>query len=255
MSEFLPVFASNALGEAAERAAQVARGRATLDDVLALCRCFRVAGIATLFLEGTADALQTCLSMSGRAYGAWLAAAPDEAKVTGLGLPLLDAVAAGDLDAAAEIARRSRHAWAKGEEYEEDFLFHEFLMRRFFLDAPAADCDALLARWKAALQGSADPRLDVCRALHGSDAKAFARALPRFLRERADDLREAAEGGGVAPERVATEGELSVEGVALARLADRIGIATEEDYRHVPSTAREVPRGPFDPDAWKKVTP
>jgi hypothetical protein len=254
-SEFLPVFVSNALGEAAERVPVIAAGRGTLDEALALCRCFRVAGIGSLFLEGDGAELQLRLSMSGHAWATWLAAAPDEAKVTGLGLPFLDAVAAGDLDCAAEIARRSRHTWARGEEYEEDFLFHEFLMRRFFLDAPPAELEALLARWKVALQGSDDPRLDACRALQDRDAPGFGRALAAYLAERADDLSEAAEGGGLAPELAATEGELSVEGVALARLADRVGLATAEDYPRVPSVAREPPARPFEPDAWKKVLP
>jgi hypothetical protein len=179
--------------------------------------------------------------------------APEESKVSSLSLPFFDAVAAGDAAGAAEIARRSRRTWACGEEYEEDFLFPEYLMQRHCLDASEEQGRQLLDRWGEALRGADDPRLDVCRALEERDAERFNASLPRFLADREDDLEALVQSGGMEPQVADTELFFSVEGVALARLADALGVATELDYLHVPSTVREAGVTPVSPDVWKKV--
>ncbi|MFY0562676.1 Imm49 family immunity protein [Archangium lansingense] len=175
------------------------------------------------------------------------------AKRLGKSRPFFDAVAAGDYEGAALIARHSRRSWAQGEEYEEDFLFVDFLMKLFFLDAPARDCEALLERYEACLQGAEDLRLDICKALLSADSEAFNEALERFLEARKDSLEEMAETQTFPEEMRATEWNLSVEGVALARLAERKGLRTEEEYLHVPSLAREDEPMSFHEDSWKDI--
>jgi hypothetical protein len=252
-SQFLPAHVDNALVENADLVPLLASHRMGLDEVLAFCRNFRVAGIGSLFLSGQGDACCRRLAQSGRAFAHWLERAPEESKVSGLSLPFFDAVAAGDAAGAAGIARLSRRTWARGEEYEEDFLFLEYLMQRFYLHAPAERRSELLSRWEAALQGADDPRLDVSRAIEERDAARFNESLSCFLTDREDDLMARFRDGGLEPRVADTEMNFSVEGVALARLADALGIATEPDYLHVPSAVRETAVTSIVADVWRKV--
>lgn len=252
-SKFLPVHVSNALGEAEELVPALEAGRMDLDEVLRLCRLFRIAGIGSLFLEGEPDELQRRLAQSGRAFAHWSERAPDAQKVASLGLPFFDAVAAGDLDGAAAIARASRRTHARGEEYEEDFLFVEWLMQRFFLGADAAALEQLLGRWDDALQGADDPRLDLCRALAARDARAAGQALTRFLEDREDVFLEQAESDSLDADVADTEAAFSVEGVALARLADGLGLRVGAEFPFVPAVARMATPIQVAPDAWRKL--
>jgi hypothetical protein len=228
-------------------------GRADFRSALAFCQNFRVAGIGALFLGSAPKVFRQMLHHSGRAYAHFLGYAGEKNQLTGRALPFFDAVAAGDFEGAELVARRSRHSWAQGEEYEEDFLFVEFLMQHAFLGAPPATSEALLHRYETSLQGAEDLRLPVCRALLDADSDAFNESLGLFLADRNDRMAVLERGGTLLEEVSATEGNLSVEGLALVRLAHRHGLQTERDYLHVPSTALKGGHITFTPDAWQTL--
>jgi len=177
-----------------------ARPRPDMGEVLTLCRNFRIAGIGLLFLRGRTRDFLLHLSHSGRAFAHFLSHAGVNAPRLCRCAPFFDALAAGDFGAAEDIARRSRRTWVRTEEYEEDFVFVDFLMRHFFLGASHQDSDAMLTRWEAALQGSEDVRLAICRALLEKKEAAFNEALEQCLDERRDEHEERAaqtdKGGG-----------------------------------------------------------
>lgn len=250
-TEFLPLFTKNAVLENEELVPDLLAGRLDHGEALTFCANFRIAGIADLFLTADPDGLQRFLAASGRAYGHQLTKLDPARKRTSRALPLFDALAAGDLDGAAAIARAATHTWVPDDEYEEDFLFLEWVMQRHLLDAPKASTDALLVRWEACLQGADDPRLDVCRALEAMDADAFDSALDGYLRERQALYAERADNDSIAPEVTHTEGAFSVEGAALLRIADRLKLPTARDYPTVPSMAREPLPAGLSPDAWR----
>jgi hypothetical protein len=252
-SQFLPIFVKNALAENQELVPQVLSARCTLDTVLTFCRNFRIAGIGDLFLTASPRTLHTRLHQSSRAFAHFLSRADDDRKRTSKALPFFDAIAGADVEGAALIALHSRRTWAQGEEYEEDFLFVEFLMQHFFLRASPADSKALLTRYAKALQDAEDVRLALCQALLDKDEEAFGQALELFLSQREDHYEKLAEKESVADEARFTEGMLSVEGLALVRLAEARGLTTEEDYLHIPSIARERPPGGLPPDSWRRV--
>ncbi|MFP2928403.1 Imm49 family immunity protein [Pyxidicoccus sp. 3LG] len=252
-SEFLPVFVQNALTDNEELLPELLEGEGTWESVLTFCQNLRIAGIGLLFLAGTSERFLTCLHHSGRAFAHFLEGMEDGAKLTSQCMPFFDAVAAGDDEGATQVARHSRRTWVQGSEYEEDFLFVEFLMQHFFLGTSQQEDTALLKRYEAALQGSDDCRLALCGALLEGDARAFEDSLERFLAERRDDMEDAEESGRLAAEVLATEGHLSVEGLALVRLAARKRIATREDYLHVPSVARRPISQQPAPEAWRSV--
>lgn len=252
-AQYLPVYVGNALNENLEWFAVLSTGKVGRKRILAFCRNLRIAGIGELLMTGLPEEFHVRLHQSGRAYVAWLRNAAEDERRTGQSPPFFDAIAVGDLDAAARIARLSKRTWTQGVEYEEDFLFVEFLMQRFFLGAPAEACALLLRRYEEALRGAEDARLELCGALHAADAEGFDRALRRYLSERDDHYEELARRGGLAPEVLATEGKLCVEGVALVRLAEGLGLETEEDYVHVPSVTREKVSRVFTEDSWKDL--
>ena len=116
-----------------------------LEVALTFCQDMRIAGIADLFLTGKATELHQCLQHSGQAYAYFLTSAPDTTTTTSRGLPFFDAVAAGDLQLAEQIARMAQRTFAPGEEYEEDFLFVDFVMQHEFLGRSASVSEACLA--------------------------------------------------------------------------------------------------------------
>jgi hypothetical protein len=252
-SGFLPVFVQNALEDNEELLPDVVAGRADFRTVLEFCQNFRMASIGALFLGSEPKVFRQMLHHSGRAYVHFLGYADPGTTLTSKAEPFFDAVAAGDFDGARLIARHSRRDWARGEEYEEDFLFVECLMQQFFLEGTPRAGEDLLERYETALQGSEDARLPVCKALLGGDADDFNASLAQYLSERGDLLAKLDEGGTLMEEESVTEGNLSVEGLALVRLAEHKGLKTERDYLHVPSLARKGGRVPFSAEAWKKL--
>ncbi|MFY2560371.1 Imm49 family immunity protein [Corallococcus terminator] len=250
--EHLPIHIRNALKENRDVLPRVLAGQLSFRSMLAFCGNFRIAGIATLFLTGLSEGLHRHLHRSGRAFLHYLQKAPENELRTSQALPFFDALSACDFDGAAEIARRSRRTWAQDVEYEEDFLFVEFLMQHFFLDTGPAQGEALLERYEKSLQGAEDVRLELCRALLHSQEVPFNECLERFLSERRDRLEELSESRTVADELLATEWSFSVEGLALVRLAERKGIPTEVEYPHVTSISRERPPGSIPEDAWSR---
>jgi hypothetical protein len=251
--KFLPVIIENALLENEDVLRSLSsQGQPDMEDVLTLCRNFRIAGIGLLFFTGRPRDFLIHLSHSGRAFAHFLAHAAGKTPRLSKCAPFFDALAAGDLAAGADIARRSQRTWVRNEEYEEDFLFVDFLMQHFFLGASSQDCDDVLTRWEAALQGSEDVRLAICGALLEKKEDAFNEALDLYLDERRDELEEKARETRLADEEKATW-QLCVEGLALMRLAEHIGMETEQDYLHIPLAARKRVKGlSFGPDAWRR---
>lgn len=250
MSQFLHVYVQNALETAADLVPRIRGANPTLRQVLDLCASYRIAGIGFLFLSGTAGEFRARLQQSGAAYAAFLECAPEEEKRGSAAGPFFDAVVAGDLATAGRIAAAAPRVWRQGVEFEEDFLFPELLMQRFFLRAPPAACEAILSRWEAALAGSADPRLDVCRALLRTDAAGLEAGLAAFLAERQALLEKAARKDLDPPWLRDTEGKLSVEALALLRLAALAGVATEPEHPAAPSIALDDTPLPYSPDSW-----
>jgi len=251
-SKFLQAFLSNAAFDCEEMLPRVSNRTINFKEVLVFCQNYRFMGITLLFLFGETDALQSYLYKSGRAFLYFLEQADERALVTSKSRPFFDAIAALDFDGAGQIALALPKARSEVE-YEEDFLYFLFLRKHAFLQAAEAECADILAQWEQALQGAADPRLDVCKALLAHDDALFDDALLRFLEEAEAKWARLAEHDAVSQEELATEGHLSVEGLALVALAERFGMKTRSDYLFIPSSARAQTAPVASPDAWRVV--
>lgn len=152
---------------------------------------------------------------------------------------LFDALAAGSMPLALEIAELAPAEWRADCEYEDDFCW----ARLVGLQLPGARVDAtepaaLLARFEASLQGQGSARLELAQALVARDAAAFGPAFEALLAEHARHIDERIEAGEMDDPIVLADRRVLVEGLGLLALADALGLPTEREYLYCPSIAR-----------------
>jgi len=245
-----PVHASNAHEDFSSIRDEFLAAPLTYQLLLRMCRGARMAGCYALLMDGDARAFSRSLQVSGRAFAHFLPQIPAEQRITSRAAPFLDALACGDGDGAAAIARGLTAPWARDAEYEEDFLFFRFLFA--LLGGPAGEegAPALLATYEKVIEGADDARLDAAWALLKRDSDGFEQALGRLIaRHRSYYSRMAAE--AALPETdLLSEGKIFVEGLALVRLAENRGLMLSDHYPLIPSLVRPNLAATFAGDEW-----
>ncbi|WP_236069332.1 Imm49 family immunity protein [Citreicoccus inhibens] len=249
----MSVFIDNALGDNEEKLAAFTAGQGGLKEALQFSQNFRIAGIGSLLMSGTATRFHECLHASARAFAYFLRSAPDSQKLTSRSAPFFDAVACEDIEAARELARHSPRCPDRAREYEEDFLFVRFLMDFFFQGMSVNEGLNLLEHYETILEGTQDIRLTVCRAFLASDSAGFDEALSNMMEERNMRVQKMRDQEAAAEESLSTEGYLSVEGVALVRLALSRGLTPSGHYLSVPTVACEPPLLRYREDVWRNM--
>jgi hypothetical protein len=168
--------------------------------------------------------------------------------VSGCYEPLLDAIAAGDMPLVQEIDKLSPADFRPPDEYEDDYCYAQLLQRLCRDPVPEAELEPLLERFETYLDGDDNPRLPVCRALVNRDEDGFEQAFEDFLLTLAQIIQEKIDRGGyVENVHVFAQRLISIEGLALLRIADLRGIRTESDYLYCPSLARLPASRPCPP--------
>ncbi len=164
--------------------------------------------------------------------------------------PVQDAIVARQWPLAEQLCALASDSWVEGEEYEDDFCYGMFLGCVLRQVNPAG----VLTRWRKALEGGKDLRLDVASALAGGDAAELEEALLALLRaneERARKMTDPntpsilASNYWFAPNRW-----VSVEGLAFLALAERAGISTDYELQGCPGPLRSGAYAPFRPRAY-----
>lgn len=249
----LPVVAYNATLIIGEMLSAMVGRQVTFPRALTFCTQLRRRGIVSLLLQGDADDLAEQLSFSGRAFLHVLPSFPEAVKATSDQTPFFDALAGGDVSCAAAIGAASRQSWNPQEELEEDFLYFFSLMTLLRGDEPRALTPAL-DRWQALADetGDDDLRLAVCRALVSRDPDELDAALEALMKQNRRHYRTLLDKNVILEEEAATEGAVSVEGLALIRIAGVVGMRTRSDYPMVPSLARRAAWKPGADDAWMR---
>jgi hypothetical protein len=250
-SRMLSLIRANAAFDVSGTLPLVVDGDARLERVLVLCRNLRRRGICSLFLEGLPLLLHADLQRSGAAFLHVLRSAPDADKITSRAGPFYDSVACADLDTAREIARYSRDTWNQEEEYEDDFLYVFFLMKKFFLGAVNEELRSVIQRYEALVAQTGDARFDICASFLEDDNSRFDQALDALIRGNEEDYRTGMDRDEILEEEWATEGNLFVEGLALVKLAGMHGFRTEANYQFIPSLVLETRSNSLDPDSWR----
>lgn len=158
--------------------------------------------------------------------------------VSGVLGPLFDALAAGDFALVQRMGGLSPSVFRPGHEYEDDHCFAQILFRMSHGPQTDADLPPWLARLAQVGQGEGDARVQVCAALVSRDAEAFADAFDLLLRARQAEIDADVARGEIEEPMVLAQRLVYIEGLALLRLAQARGIATEAEYAFCPSLAR-----------------
>jgi hypothetical protein len=168
---------------------------------------------------------------------------------------LYDAIVVGDASSATELAARGRGRWNGDYEYEDDFLFNEFLHELFLSDpsapTPIAALQRTVDRLTEVKEDPNAPEVAVCAALTKGNAELFDAGMAGLLAARAKRF---AEEPMTPPELSATEQYVFVQGLALMLLARRHGIRTPNEYPTIPAPLLAL--GASDPmsgDEWQRT--
>jgi len=151
--------------------------------------------------------------------------------------PFLDAWTAGADDVASRIAALSGLPYQPDYEYREDYQY-----ARWWYNVASAqwqlgeDARERMRELAEVTDDDGDPRVRVCSALAEGDAGAFDQAMIDLCRQHIDWFKERS----ADPAENDTEGQVFVEGLALVRLAQRVGLPTSPEYPRVPGLARLV---------------
>lgn len=211
----------------------------------------RALAIITLLVKAETDFFLHNLIRSGRAREIYLVRArqagltEDYHYVLGRPLPLLDVVAAGDLERARRIGAASPTPFRQGREYEDDHWYAAVLLALLAEPADPAATARALGEWERSLEGLDLSRLHVVRAIADGKEDDFAPAFEALLDCRDAEIREEKERHKIENATTLASRDVFVEGLALLRLAERAGIPTAPEYRYCPGLARLPMQLPF----------
>ena len=230
---------------------------ATVDEI---SRHYRQLAIACLLLEADTDSFFKYAAASGLAYASMLERVKWDSLVdlqylcASRALPFFDSIVAADFTTAEKIALNSRADWASADEEEVDFLRMRFLMELFRQDGRDISATAgLQDRLVSLVDPAEEPRVGVCLALRQRNPEAFEQGMVDLTEKLAREWTEERQNPNQDPEQILTEGHVSLEGVALVRLAQRVGIAKRDEYLLVPSLAlADPPERAYSTDLWRK---
>jgi Immunity protein 49 len=224
--------------------------RARLSDILTLCMHYRRVGICRWLTLGDPELLFAQLANSAWVFAAWSSNHADPDKRTSKIDPLWDAVAAGATAAGKSIIAAARTTWNEGVEYEEDFCYARVI--HHLVTNETSPIPDLLARWTK-VSGGDEPRFAICRALHEQDDAGFTEAIGLLL----DELLSAArtrQKGSTDQDAAVTTDRLSLEGIALIKIARQRGLTSAIDHRLVHAELLAPPTQPLPgPNDWKTI--
>ncbi len=204
-----------------------------------------------LLLTGDTEAFYHNLSRSGRAWLRFLNAArhncseEDHHYASGRYAPLIDSIAAGDLETAVSVAERSPGHWREGHEYEDDYCFGRLLQVIVSGKDDHDVAEELLARYETYVGTESNPRPQLCRAILKRDQQLFDESFDEFLGLRTDQIESDMARGEIESTLVTANRTVFVDGLAILRLAGTSGLQLESEYLYCPGFARSVPKSPF----------
>ncbi|HWO08604.1 MAG TPA: Imm49 family immunity protein [Polyangiaceae bacterium] len=251
MSEFLEVHRDNAQALIEESVPLAIEGQLSYADLLELCERYRIFAIASLLLDADPAALHAGLHDGACAFKHGIGRVDRRQIVLSQAAPLFDAIACRHTVLAAEIAASLAAPWQSDVEYQDDYLYYS-VARQWVL---AGELDAEVGQAVDALAAVAsptEPRLLVWQALRARDAVAFEGALLELLDGHERRYQMLVDRGRLLDEVAATLPFISVEGLALLRIAEATDIELEEDYPFIPSFARGDFTASFSEGAWRR---
>ena len=260
--EDLEIFIENTTDELQDFIAEINDGEeldAQLGQLFSdICTNYRRRAIAWLLLEADTAAFSRDLYNSAQAFLFFLNQARDNSAIdrypltTGRSAPFFDAVASQSNDLAKSIALNSKQVFSEGDEYEDDFYYHYFLMQLYLKEVDEKSLAKILDRFSSEVTGESSYKLAICKALSDQDSQLFNDSLNELLLAHQETYHRYREQEKEHDEIIDTEGNISVEGLALVRLAEIRHMMTAKEYPLIPSLAKQTSPMVSQPeDAWK----
>ncbi|HVS75712.1 MAG TPA: Imm49 family immunity protein [Steroidobacteraceae bacterium] len=204
----------------------------------------RAAAIIALLTKADSDAFLHNLMRSARCRLQYLQRLSDAQRAgehhqaSGRVDPFLDALAAQDFATARQIAALSPREWQRGHEYEDDYCYAQILHGLIAPPGSGPGLGPFFARFESVLDGVPDARLDVTRALAARDQSAFEAAFEALIARRTAQIEADLARKRIEDPPVVAERQVYVEGIAMLRIAERLGLSTQLEYLYCPSIAR-----------------
>jgi hypothetical protein len=152
--------------------------------------------------------------------------------------PFIAALAAGDFDTATILSLFTLKHYENEVEDLDDFLYtlflHQMLLR---IHEDEGFITKVLADYREETKELGTSRVAVCEALYERDPTSFHKAMVALVEEREKEI----ETENVARNKLeyvfVVEKELFTEGIALVKLAKKLGIQSDHEYRYIPMIA------------------
>ena len=230
----------------------------TRNAVRQLCLDFEVIAIGALLIDAKPQTFFTNLCRSAENWRRYLevrqAKSATDASITFLS-PLIGAMVAGNWTLAGAVAALALHGAQEETDYEDEVL-HARLLNHLVSGRcrSTPEIEALAARLTEVDQGLFSARLGVMRALLARNRTAFVDAFAAAVGSYGDRIEELAGMLTVPRAKVAPHRHLWLEGLALLRMADAIGLKVADDFRYCPPLAR-IPMAPLYAGDWVVALP
>jgi hypothetical protein len=154
----------------------------------------------------------------------------------------LDALIAGSLTLAREIATLSTETWNAAWEYEDDHCFYLLLhtIVKQPVPFPTPELHALLDRFERSLEGGDSVHLNVAKALVARDPDAFKDTLLSLLLAEAEQIEKGRQSAAVRERDILfwPKSRVSIDGLALLKIAELADMPIDGDFPLCPQLAR-----------------
>jgi hypothetical protein len=216
------------------------------EELEKLSACFQALGICHLLESADIDKFTENLVRSGHARRYFLRKSQAEGNHDDRHLAIsrseaiLDSLAAGHLQLAQEIVQLSRDSWMPSGEYEDDFCYYRFIHLIVLAPRPLLEQDLknTVGQFEKSLEGAGSARLEICKAILTQSAEDFSAALEALLEQQQDENDQkrptVLDSGFLFWPRTF----VSVEGLALLRLADLVGLGIDGEFPRCPEIGR-----------------
>jgi hypothetical protein len=214
-----------------------------------VCRKLRTIAISVLSSRGKVNTFHHNLIRSGRVRERYLARCVSEGHLfdhhrsSGWYSALMDTLAAGEFDLARRIADLSPEEFRPGHEYEDDYCYVQLI--NGLIGSGKGRSQPLLSEFEAYTEGEPSARLDLIRSLVTGSQDTFDGAFEKLLLEHQRRIDAEIERGRFEDLHVNADRRVFIEGLAILRLAEKLGLRTENEYLFCPSMARVPMTEPF----------
>lgn len=158
-------------------------------------------------------------------------------------LPLCDALAANDFELARSIVAVSPVEFIEGHEYEDDYCYGRIL--NLVVTGRQTEAPPILERFERYLEGTPNGRFLVARALSTVDKPEFEAAFEALLQDRRGEIAKNVERGEIESPHIIASRRVFIEGLGILRLAEQLGLQTQDEYLYCPTLARVPMVTPF----------